>query len=344
MELDVYKEWLGIPESERPPTHYALLRLVQFEDDEDKIRKHYKKLNEHVRKYASGQFSVRSQELLNELAKAMLCLTDPERKREYDESLGREFADDADSTGRKTVPQYLASRKLIERSQIAQIEDFANARGLTLRDAVVQMKLVDAEIATQAYAQQLGLPYVDLNDMLPDDSVLDQVPRSLVKRHTILPLFLDDNVLLVACADEPDPELEDEIRLRFGVPMRPVLAVPLAINQQIGRYYAPGMRDESAAEATARGKQSGGRGAKSSPRQKAPRKKASSLSADEKAQRKQVGIIAICWSAIGSYLLDQYVLKGMWGVALVDAGLFSLTTSLFVIPAVTLYVLKVYWK
>jgi hypothetical protein len=92
--LDVYKDWLGIPEGERPPNHYELLRLVKFQDDVEKIRANYKKLNAHVRKYASGQFSVRSQELLNELAKAMLCLTDPAAKREYDESLGRVFRDE----------------------------------------------------------------------------------------------------------------------------------------------------------------------------------------------------------------------------------------------------------
>ena len=78
--LDVYKSWLGIPEGPRPPGHYELLRLVEFEDDPEKIRANYKKLNAHVRKYASGQYSLRSQELLNELAKAMLCLTDPERQ------------------------------------------------------------------------------------------------------------------------------------------------------------------------------------------------------------------------------------------------------------------------
>ena len=32
MALDVYKDWLGIPEGPRPPDHYQLLRLVQFED------------------------------------------------------------------------------------------------------------------------------------------------------------------------------------------------------------------------------------------------------------------------------------------------------------------------
>ena len=94
-ELDVYKDWLGIPEGPRPPDHYTLLRLVMFEDSLDKIRNNYKKLNAHVRKYASGKHSIRSQELLNELAKAMLCLEDVERKREYDEGLGRIY--DAES-------------------------------------------------------------------------------------------------------------------------------------------------------------------------------------------------------------------------------------------------------
>lgn len=97
MAIDVYKEWLGIPEDQRPPNNYQLLRLVQFEDDSDKIRKNYKKLNLHVRKYASGQYSIESQSLLNELAKAMLCLTDEELKQEYDRSLGR-VIDDRDET------------------------------------------------------------------------------------------------------------------------------------------------------------------------------------------------------------------------------------------------------
>lgn len=327
MEIDVYKEWLGIPESERPPTLYALLRLVQFEDNEDKIRKHYKKLNEHVRKYASGQYSVRSQELLNELAKAMLCLTDPERKREYDESLGREFADETDSLGRKTVAQYLASKKVIQRAQISQVTEFADARGLTQRDAVVQMKLANAGVATQAYAQELGLPFVDLNDMLPDDNVLDQVPRSVVKRHSVLPLFQDENVLLVACSDEPDPELEDEIRLRFGVPMRPVLAVPLTINQAIAKYYAPGARDEAAASGPAEGS-SKKASKKNPPKKKKKRRAGAAPDPEEKKQMMQYTIIGVCWAVIGSVMIDNYLLGDF---CFIDLGL-KVTTSLIVIP------------
>ena len=90
--LDVYRDWLGIKETNRPLSYYQLMRLKKFEDDQAKIREHYRKMNAHVRKYAAGDFAKQSQDLLNELSRAMLCLTDVRRKREYDASMGRKDA------------------------------------------------------------------------------------------------------------------------------------------------------------------------------------------------------------------------------------------------------------
>ena len=55
--LDVYRDWLKIPDTDRPLNHYQLLRLNRFEDDTDRIRKNYRKLNAHVRKYSSGMMA-----------------------------------------------------------------------------------------------------------------------------------------------------------------------------------------------------------------------------------------------------------------------------------------------
>ncbi len=342
--LDVYKDWLGIPEGERPPNHYELLRLVKFQDDPEKIKANYKKLNAHVRKYASGQYSVRSQELLNELAKAMLCLTDPGAKREYDESLGRVFKEEGRSAGPRTLGRILEERGVLTNVQAKQAEDFAEARGLTLRDAVVQMKLTDAATAAQALAEELGRSYLDLADVTPDDSVLDKVPKATVKRHTILPLFIDDDVLLVACVSEPEQELEDEIRLRFDLPMRPVIATPLAINQGIAKYYAPGARDESAAEDVARKRTS-----KSGKPQKR-RVRFDKLPPEEQQERKQLGYIIMCWGAVGSVMIDQFILKGRlipWGSGNSMFNSFpfdQFLLSFFVPILVIVWVYRVYWR
>jgi hypothetical protein len=352
--LDVYKSWLGIPEGPRPPGHYELLRLVEFEDDVEKIRANYKKLNAHVRKYASGQYSTRSQELLNELAKAMLCLTDPERKREYDESRGRVAPDTGPQAGRRTLGNLLVNRKTITRDQLKEAEGFAEARGLSLRDAVVQMKLCDPATAAQALAEELGRPYIDLADVVPDDSVLDVVPRSTVKRHACLPLFIDEDNILVACVDEPDPEFEEELRLRFGLPLRAVIATPLAINQGIAKYYGAGMRDDSVAEealkkGTAKaGKASASAKAKKSAK-KGPkvRKRFRDLTAEEQYERKQVGYIIMCWGTVGSVAIDQFLLKGHVFPYTHGPTFFpfdQLLLTLFVPPLVIWWVIKEYWK
>ena len=345
MELDVYKEWLGIPEGPRPPGHYELLRLVQFEDDIDKIRRNYAKLNAHVRKYATGQYSVRSQELLNELAKAMLLLTDPERKLEYDESLGREI-DRTNEFGRQPLGQVLIDRGRITKDQLKEAESVAEARGLSMRDTVVQLKLVDAETAAGALAEELGLSFVDLSQMVPDDSVLDMFPRNFVKRNAILPLFVDEDVLLVACVHGPDPELEEEVRLRSGFPMRAVIAVPLAVNQAIAQYYAPGMRDEAAVseasvsrEKSAAGKPKKTKKAATKEKSRA-RKRMSQLSSEERKLRRQYGILIMCWATVGAYLIDNFVIRPL----LLKSWSALYGTVLIVAPLSVWYVLKVYWK
>ncbi len=303
MPLDVYKDWLGISEEiPRPPDQYSLLRLVMFEDDVEKIRGHYKKLNGHVRKYATGTYQVQSQELLNDLAKAMLCLTDPERKRDYDESLGREY-EEAEDQVRPTIAQTLVRSGGLSRDQVEEAEDFADRRGLSLRDAVVQMKLVDAEVAAEALAKELGLPYVDLEQLTPDDSILAKIPRGVARRNTILPLFVDDDMLLVACVDEPTHDLEDELRLRTGVPMRRLIASPLSINQGIAKFYA-GLEadDESIADAGAAAKKK---------KEKAKAEVVVAGSSEAKAAEyklRQIGMILLCWSVVVPVVIDLMVL------------------------------------
>ena len=132
--LDVYRDWLGIKETARPLNHYQLLRLPQFEDDPSKVRKHYRQMNAHVRKFATGEFASQSQALLNELAKAMLCLTDARRKAEYDASLGREEPTD---DRRRTMEEILIRRKVVAPEQLDKARNLAKSVGIEIRDAMI---------------------------------------------------------------------------------------------------------------------------------------------------------------------------------------------------------------
>ena len=319
MPLDVYKEWLGIPEGPRPPDHYALLRVKQFDDDLGRIRKNYKTLNGLVRKYATGQYQDESQALLNELAKAMLCLTDQERKRDYDESQGREFPEE--QAGPKSVDQVLVAQKYLTRQQADDAREHAERTGLELRDALVQLKLVDAEVATQALAQELGLSYVDLNEIEPDETALDQVPKRVARQYSVLPLFVDNGTLLVAAVHELDHAVEEELRLRFdGAPVRSVLASKGGLDAAIAKYYAPGARAEGGAAAggaKAVGKSGGaeagegekkkGAGKPTPPKPVERPKVRQPLSPEELKKNQQLAGILVGWSVVAAYLLDNFV-------------------------------------
>jgi len=234
-KLDVYRDWLGIADPTRPPDYYTLLKLKRFEDDPEKIRASYRELNAYVRKFATGQFGPQSQELLNELARAMLCLTDAERKGEYDAALGRPAQV---GPRRRTLEQGLLANKAITLEQLAKIRNFANAVNLPIRDALLQQRIAPAEIVMQAYAESIGLPYIDLMDIPIDEELIPQVPAPTARQHQFVPLMVDDGTLLIASANPVNPDVEDDLRLRVGFPARTVLCTPAAINALLAKYYS----------------------------------------------------------------------------------------------------------
>jgi hypothetical protein len=232
--LDVYRDWLGITETARPLDYYQLLRLKRFADDAQQIRDHYRKMNAHVRKFATGDYAAESQELLNELARAMLCLTDVQRKREYDASLGRQEA----AAGRpRTLEEILLAGKTIDRSQLDKARSYADAVGLEIRDALVQQKMAAADVVMLAYAESLGLPYVELEDVGVDEELVPRVPPTLARQHSCVPLMTDEGQLLMASPNPLLPDVEEELRLRFNMPVRTVLCTPASINKAVAKHY-----------------------------------------------------------------------------------------------------------
>src|SRR5262245_35047290 len=86
-EFDPYRAWLGIPREEQPPNHYRLLGLAIGEDDLTVIENAVEQRVMFVRTFQSGKFSDQSQEVLNRLSAARVCLLDPAKKAAYDEEL-----------------------------------------------------------------------------------------------------------------------------------------------------------------------------------------------------------------------------------------------------------------
>ncbi len=87
--FDPYLKWLGIAPKDQPPHHYRLLGIDLFTDDPEVIEASASRQMAHVRTYQSGQHASLSQQLLNEIATAKICLLKPEMKAAYDRELKR---------------------------------------------------------------------------------------------------------------------------------------------------------------------------------------------------------------------------------------------------------------
>lgn len=233
--LDVYRDWLKIADEKRPLTYYQLLKLPAFEDDSEKIRKHYRQLNQHIRQFASGKHAKESQALLNELAKAMLCLTDARRKQEYDAGLGRKSA--AASTGKLNLAEMLLQRKLATPEQLKKAENFAKAVGVEFRDALLQQKIVAADVLIPMYASVIGLPYVDLDDLQLDPELLASMSPNAARQHSCTPILVDDGQVLVASPNPLNPDLEEQLRMKWGMPVRSVICSPAAIHRVVEQHF-----------------------------------------------------------------------------------------------------------
>jgi len=85
--FDPYYTWLGIPPHQQPANHYRLLGISPFESNEEVISNAADRLMLHLRAFQSGRRSKDSQQLLNEISAARVCLLNPEQKAAYDREL-----------------------------------------------------------------------------------------------------------------------------------------------------------------------------------------------------------------------------------------------------------------
>lgn len=89
-DFDPYHKWLAIPPEEQPPDHYRLLACKPFETDPDVIANAVDARMIQVKSFQTSKYATLSQQILNELAAARVCLLNPQKKAEYDRVLKQE--------------------------------------------------------------------------------------------------------------------------------------------------------------------------------------------------------------------------------------------------------------
>jgi sulfatase modifying factor 1 len=85
--FDPYHSWLGISREEQPPHYYRLLGLRPLEANAEVIAAAADRQMAYVKSFHAGKYAAFSQQILNELATARVCLLNAASKKQYDAQL-----------------------------------------------------------------------------------------------------------------------------------------------------------------------------------------------------------------------------------------------------------------
>ncbi len=86
-DFDPYQSWLSIPPEQQPPDYYCLLGINRYEPSLKIIERAVNQRVELLQNLSNGPNVKHAQRVLNEIAKARVCLTDPVKKSAYDRQL-----------------------------------------------------------------------------------------------------------------------------------------------------------------------------------------------------------------------------------------------------------------
>ena len=125
--------------------------------------------------------------------------------------------------------------------------------GLRSGELLVQMGMATEEDIGWALARQLNLTFIDPRPETIDHDLVRSFPEDLLRRHDVLPLVVEDDLVAVAFADPTDHEAIDELTLAAGRPLRLAVATRSAIRRVLRDTYGIRHHDRHAADRAAAG-------------------------------------------------------------------------------------------
>ena len=147
---------------------------------------------------------------------------------------------DKEMAGMKDIElilERLINSGLVTKEQLARAQEHATLSGVPIERALVKDGIISEEDFANTIADELSIPFMDLKDYLIDSDTIKLIPEKLAHDKNIIPLFKIGNALTIAMVDPQDIMVIDEVRLKTGLDVEPVLATESSIRGAIEQFY-----------------------------------------------------------------------------------------------------------
>lgn len=143
-------------------------------------------------------------------------------------------------TQRKKLGEMLVEQKFITGEQLDDALKLQQMQGGRLGDILVSQGLVTAEELAQVISIQLNFPLIDLKRHMVEPDALRLIPEDMVRKHTLIPLSVIGDSLVVVMADPEDLHTVKDLKAQSGMRVEVALGISDDIEWAIDLNYRSG--------------------------------------------------------------------------------------------------------
>ncbi|MGH9339131.1 MAG: GspE/PulE family protein [Acidobacteriota bacterium] len=136
------------------------------------------------------------------------------------------------------IGEKLIEAGLISASQLQLILNFQKFDGRRLGEITCSLGFVEESALARIIAQDVGIPFVELDDYPIDRQVVALIPERVARELKVLPLRIENGQLVAAVEDPLDIGIINKIRRVTGHPVHAVCATSTDIRAHINQLYA----------------------------------------------------------------------------------------------------------
>lgn len=137
----------------------------------------------------------------------------------------------------KRLGDLLVDTGIITQAQLKEALFLQKSSDSRLGDVLIEKGWISENQLIEVLEFQLGIPHVHLYKSKIDPAVTHLITENIAKRYMVLPLYEEGSQLVVAMADPLDYVAIDDLRMRTGYLIRPVITSKEEINMTIQRVY-----------------------------------------------------------------------------------------------------------
>jgi len=138
----------------------------------------------------------------------------------------------------RSLGQILIEKGVVTEEQVAEaMEKQREKPEARLGDVLVEMQAATWDQVYEALGELLGYRFVDLRTTRIPVEAIEAIPKSIARKHHLVPIGEEDGVLMVAITDPFDLQAMDSMHFYLNRDVRCVLAAPDAVEEAINKYY-----------------------------------------------------------------------------------------------------------